>query len=91
MEKIIAYPQKLSVADQPVAARLRALAQTSHAVPQEAFFLAFTAMAIPGFPSIEVQRLRVLQRDCRSSFNRNKQAHHLVDRSGKQQRWLPQP
>jgi len=41
-------------------------------------------------PRFEVQRLRALQRDCRSSFNRDKQAHHLDDSSGKQQR-LPQP
>ena len=44
-------------------------------------------MAILRFPFNE---LRLLQRNRRSSIARNKQAHHLVDSSGKQQR-LPQP
>ena len=46
-----------------------------------------SAMAILRFPFNE---LRLLQRNRRSSIARDKQAHHLDDSSGKQQR-LPQP
>ena len=52
--------------------------------------LAFTASLCNGNSLISVQRLRLPQRDRRSSIARNKQAHHVDDSSGKQQR-LPQP
>ena len=47
-------------------------------------------MAILRFPFNELRLLQRKIEDRRSSIARNKQAHHLIDSSGKQQR-LPQP